>query len=126
MATSKRIFVGFSVEDRWARDLLRGQARLSGSPIAYTDYSVKKPWDATWKTECRKRIRGCDGFIGLLSRNIRGADGARSEIKCAVGGGVPALGVHINRDDDYTPPEMAGKRVIRWSWHGIGNWIARL
>jgi hypothetical protein len=33
------------------------------------------------------------------------------------------LGVHIHKNDDYKPPEIQGKKVIRWSWDGIGNWI---
>jgi hypothetical protein len=126
MATSKRIFVGFAVEDKQYRDLLRGQSKLGGCPIDYTDYSVKKPWDSAWKTECRKRIKGCDGFIALLSTNVKAADGARWEIKTAVEEGVPLLGVHIFKDDDYKPPEIGTKKTIRWTWDGIGNWIKGL
>jgi len=126
MATTKRMFVGFAVEDKQYRDLLRGQSKLGGSAIDYTDMSVKEPWDSAWKTKCRQRIRGCDGFIALLSGNVRGADGARWEIKCAVEEGTPILGVHIFKDDDYKPPEIQGKRVIRWTQDGIGNWINSL
>jgi hypothetical protein len=123
---SKRIFVGFAVEDKRYRDLLRSQSRLGGSPINYTDYSVKQPWSSSWKTQCRQRIKGCDGMIALLSRNVRSADGARWEIKCAADEAVPVLGVHIFNEDVYAPPEIAGKRTIRWTWAGIGNWIDRI
>lgn len=125
MVTTKRIFIGFAVEDKRYRDFLRGQSKLGGCPIDYTDMSVKNPWDDSWKTRCRSRIRGCDGFVALLSRNVRKADGARWEIKCAVAEGVPVLGVHIFKDDVYKPPEIQGKRVIGWTWDGIGNWIAK-
>lgn len=124
MATTKRIFIGFAVEDKQYRDLLRGQSKLGDSPIDYTDMSVKQPWDSSWKTKCRQRIKGCDGFIALLSKNVRNADGARWEIKCAMDEGVPLL--HIFREDDYTPSEIQGRRVIRWTWDGIGNWIKKL
>lgn len=123
MARLKRIFVGFAVEDRDARDLLRGQSKLGDSPIEYTDYSVKEPWSESWKTQCRQRIRSCDGFIALLSSNTKDADGARWEIKCAVEEGIPVLGVHIHRTDTYTPPEIAGKKVIFWTWDGIAGFI---
>ena len=126
MASSKRIFVGFAVEDKKYRSLLRGQSKLGGCPINYTDFSVKEPWSTQWKTRCRSRIKGCDGVIALLSRNVRSADGARWEIKCAVEEGVPILGVHIFNDDRYKPPEIGGKRVILWTWDGIGNWINRI
>ncbi len=122
----KRIFVGFAVEDRQYRDLLRGQALLGSSPIEYTDFSVKQPWSNAWKRQCRQRIKGCDGMIALLSRNTRNADGARWEIKCAVEQGIPVLGVHVHRDDRYAPPEIAGRRTILWTWDGIANFINRL
>lgn len=126
MASKKRIFVGFAIEDQKYRDMLRGQSSLGGCPIEYTDFSVKQPWDSAWKTNCRTRIRGCDGVIAMLSKNTRSADGARWEIQCAVEEGVPLLGVHIHQDDDYKPHEIAGKKVIRWTWDGIGNWIKAL
>ena len=120
---AKRIFVGFAIEDEKYRNLLRGQSKLGDCPIEYTDYSVKEPWSSSWKTQCRERIKGCDGVIALLSANVRNADGARWEIKCAVDEGVPVLGVHIYKDDDYTPPEIAGQKVTRWGWDEVGDWI---
>jgi len=125
MASSKRVFVGFAVEDKQYRDLLRGQSKLGDCPIDYTDFSVKEPWDSSWKTRCRQRISGCDGVIALLSKNVKNADGARWEIKCAIGEGVPILGVRIFKNDSYVPPEFNGK-VIAWTWDGIGNWVKRL
>jgi hypothetical protein len=126
MADKKRIFVGFAVEDKEYRDLLRGQSRLGDTPIEYTDFSVKEAWSSAWKTNCRQRIRGCHGMIALLSKNTRNAEGARWGIKCAVAEGVSVLGVHILTDDRYTPPEIAGQKVIPWTWDGIGNFIKGL
>lgn len=126
MAATKRVFVGFAVEDKNYRDLLRGQSRLGDCPIDYTDFSVKEPWSNSWKTKCRERIRGCDGVIALLSKNVEDADGARWEMKCAVDEQVPILGVHIFKDDSYVPPELSGQKVIAWTWDGIGNWIQTL
>jgi hypothetical protein len=70
MASSKRLFVGFAVEDKQYRDLLRGQSRLGDCPIDYTDFSVKQPWSNSWKTNCRQRIKSCNGVIALLSNNV--------------------------------------------------------
>ena len=121
----KRVFVAFAMEDAWARQLLRGQSRLGSCPISYTDFSVKTPWVSSWKTRCRTRIRGCDGVIALLSSNTRQAQGARWEIRCAQEEGIPLLGVYIG-SDRYKPPEITGRRVIRWTWQGIGNFVARI
>ena len=126
MAGTKRIFVGFAVEDQKYRDFLKGQSKLGDCPINYTDFSVKEPWSQAWKTNCRTRIKGCDGFIALLSSNVRNAAGARWEIQCAVEESIPTLGVWIFQKDHYKPPEIDGKRVIAWTWEGIGNWINRL
>jgi hypothetical protein len=109
MVKAKRIFIAFAVEDKKYRDLLRGQSRLGNCPIAYTDFSVRQPWDNAWKTRCRQRIKSCDGVIALLSSNVRKATGARWEINCAVHDGVPVLGVHIFRSDLYK-----GLLAIRW------------
>lgn len=123
VAGLKRIFVGFAIEDVDARNLLRGQSKLGDSPIEYADFSVKEPWDNAWKTKCRQRIKGCDGMIALLSSNTRNADGARWEIQCAVDEDVPLLGVYIHSTDTYRPPEIAGKKVISWTWPGIASFI---
>jgi len=126
MTAKRRIFVGFAIEDEKYRNLLRGQSRLGDSPIEYTDYSVKESWSSSWKTNCRQRIRSCDGFIGLLSSNTRNAEGARWEIKCAVEEDVPVLGVYCLREDTYTPTEIVGQKLIYWTWDGIANFINKL
>lgn len=77
MATStstKRIFVSFAIEDKQYRDLLRGQSKLGGCPIEYTDYSVKEPWSSSWKIQCRQRVKGCAGVIALISKSTKQAD----------------------------------------------------
>ena len=83
MATNKRIFIAFAVEDKTYRDFLVGQSKLKKSPFDFNDFSVKEPWDAKWKTNCRSRIKGCDGVIALISKNTAKADGQLWEIQCA-------------------------------------------
>ena len=63
----KRVFTAFAVEDKTLRDFLVGQARLDKSPFEFIDMSAKEPWDEKWKTNCRTRIRGCDGLVALIS-----------------------------------------------------------
>lgn len=124
---NKRLFISFAIEDEYARDFLVGQARNSNSPFEFVDMSVKEPWSDSWKTRCRTRIKGCDGVIALISKNTMKAEGARWEMKCAKEEGVPMIGVHIQKDDKGTiPPELAGYKVIEWSWDGIASFINRL
>ena len=57
----KRIFISFAKEDIRLRDLLVGQSRNDNCPFEFIDMSVKQPWDSAWKTNCRTKIKGCDG-----------------------------------------------------------------
>lgn len=122
----KRVFVAFAMEDKRFRDLLRGQSLNTRSPFDYVDFSVKQPFSKAWKAEVRKRIRSCDGVVALLSTNVRNATGARWEIQCAVEEDIPIRGVFISTRDRYVPPEMKGKRTLRWTWSNIANFINKL
>jgi len=122
-----RVFICFAAEDGKYHDFLVGQMRLQDSPIEFIDFSVKEPWDEKWKTNCRTRIRGCQGFIALLSKKTWNATGARWEIKCADEEGLPILCVHIHADDKGAiPPELVGHKVINWTWDGIKSFLNRL
>ena len=122
-----RVFISFAAEDVRYRDLLVGQKGLKDSGIDFIDMSVKQPWDERWKTNCRSKIRGCDGFIALLSTKTWGATGARWEMRCADEEGIPMLGIHIHSDDKGgVPPELVGHKVIEWTWNGITSFLNRL
>jgi hypothetical protein len=125
--SNPRVFISFAVEDTYARDFLVQQAKDNRSPFEFTDMSVKEPWSNSWKTQCRSRIKGCDGVIALISKKTRNADGARWEIQCADEEGIPMLGVRIHADDKGAiPPELQGYKVIEWSWPGIASFINSL
>lgn len=126
MAT-KRIFISFAIKDEQYRDLLKGQALNTDSPFSYTDMSVKQAWDSKWKTNCRTRIKGCDGVIALISEHTRNADGAKWEMQCANEEGIPMIGVHIHKDvKGQIPQQLQGKKVVNWTWDAIKNFINRL
>lgn len=109
---NKRVFISFAIEDKWARGYLVGQARNDNSPFEFTDMSVKQPWDNTWKSRCRERIKGCDGVIVLLSKKTWNADGAKWEMQCAVDENIPIIGVHIKSDDKGAiPTELEGQKL---------------
>lgn len=126
MSRDKRLFVAFAVEDKGYRDLLKGQTLNASSSFSYVDMSAKQPWDSAWKTNCRTRIKGCDGAIVLLSSNSPKADGQKWEINCAKEESVPLLGVYIHRGDTSSPSEMYGVRKINWDQAEIGRFIDSL
>jgi nucleoside 2-deoxyribosyltransferase len=123
----KRIFISFAMEDKFARDNLVHQAQRQNVPFSFVDMSVKQPWDYSWKTNCRERIKGCDGVVAFVSNNTFSADGAKWEIKCAYEEGIPVLPVYVHDEGaSRTPVELSGKRIYHWTWTNITNFINSL
>ncbi len=121
---AKRIFTSFAIEDKTERDLFVGQAKNQAVPYELVDMSVKEPWNSSWKTKCRTRIKGCDGVIVLITKNLKNADGAIWEIKCAEEERIPILGIYLNGTTIMdTPNELNGKKKIQWTWPGIAEFI---
>jgi hypothetical protein len=87
--------------------------------------SVKEPWDNNWKTNCRTKIKGCDGVVAMISKNTAKAQGQLWEIKCAKEEGVPVRGVYATTSDrpSSLPYELSGVRVVDWSWDNVKNFI---
>jgi hypothetical protein len=124
VARNPRIFISFAAEDARLRDLFVGQKNHSDTKFDFIDMSVKEPWDEKWKTNCRTKIKGCDGFIALLTTHTWRADGARWEMKCAKDEGIPMIGIHVYKDDKGAiPPELVGKKVIEWTWAGVSTFV---
>lgn len=124
---AKRIFISFAKEDSHLRDLLVGQARNKKSPFEFVDMSVKQPWDNAWKTNCRTKIKGCDGLIAILTKNSKDADGEIWEIDCALEEGVPAKAIWgSSQYRDTNLPIKGSIKIMDWTWDNIANWINSL
>jgi len=128
--TDKRIFISFAIEDKVLRDFLVGQKRNDNIDISFIDYSVKEPWSEKWKTNCRARIKGCAGVIGLITNNTPAADGQLWELKCAYEEGVPTLLIHGYSDTSKRlttkQAELTGKSIKDWSVANISSFLERL
>jgi hypothetical protein len=121
----KRIFISFAIEDKFARDNLVFQANQEHTPFEFIDMSVKEPWSNSWKTNCRSKIKGCDGVVAFISKNTPNADGARWEIKCAKEEGIPIRGFWVHSDDKRgNPSELGSTLVVEWTWVNITNFIS--
>ena len=120
---SKRVFISFAKEDQIYRDGIVKQAGDERSPFVFTDMSVKQPWDSKWKTNCRTKIKGCNGMIAMVSRNTLTADGALWEIACSKEEGVPVLGIHIFKNAKVQIPDL---RIVEWNWANIAAFINSL
>ncbi|MFZ0864645.1 MAG: hypothetical protein WCA27_24295 [Candidatus Sulfotelmatobacter sp.] len=128
MAKNKCVFIAFAIEDKFARDNLVYQAKHQENvPFDFTDMSVKEPWDSQWKTNCRKKIKGCDGVIAFISRNTPSAEGACWEIKCAKEEGIPIKGFWVHKEDPCCKPgELGSTSVVYWTWENVKNFIDSL
>lgn len=67
---NKRVFVAFAAKDETTKILFTGQAKNAKVPYEFIDMFVKEPYDEKWKTNCRTRIKGCDGAIVLITKNL--------------------------------------------------------
>ena len=127
MAANNRIFVSFAIDDANLRTLLVGQGKNEDTPFAFVDMSVKEPWDSKWKTNCRTKIKGCDGVIGIITNNTPNADGQLWELQCAVDEGVPVLLIYGNADRPGNLPEpVKGRRILTWTWPNISAFLDNL
>ena len=119
----KKIFISFAIEDEKYRDFLIGQARNEKSPFEFVDMSVKEPWKSEWKDRCRTKIKGCDGVIGLISKNTPDASGEIFELECAYNENIPVMLMYINDDRPTLPALLNNKRINVWSWSNIKTFI---
>lgn len=125
MTTKNRIFISFAIEDKWAKDYLVGQAKNEKSPFEFINMSVNEPFDEKWKTQCRSRIKGCDGVIAFVSKNTSKADGAIWEVKVAKEENVPIIAIYTTTDDrpSTLPSEYTGVKKVSWTWGNIKSFL---
>jgi hypothetical protein len=123
----KRVFIAFAIEDEGQRTLLVGQGRLEKSPFDFIDMSLNEPYDEKWKTQCRSRIKGCDGTIALISKNTAKSDGEKWEIACSIEEGKKTRGLYAySNDRSAKPAELGNNTVMEWTWANIKAFIDSL
>ena len=123
MATTKRVFIAFAIEDERMRDLLKGQSLNTASPFEYIDLSVKEAYDSDWKEKVRTRIKGCHGVIALVSKDSLSSTGQKWEISCAKEEGKKVLAMRVYTTDKTSLP---GHTTVDWSWPAIATFIDSL
>ncbi len=125
---AKKIFISFAIEDKWAKERMVGQAKNNNTPFEFLDKSILTPFDSKWKTQCREKIKACDGVVAMISKNTKNADGQLWEIKCAKEEGIPIIGIYCTQDDRPAtlPTELSGVSVKSWTWPNISSFIDTL
>lgn len=124
---NKRIFVAFAMEDVDTKILFTGQAKNNRVPYDFVDMSVKEPWDSQWKTNCRAKIKGCDGAFVLISENLENASGALWEIDCIKEEKVALRGIYIKQGTFLNKPaNLNGTICKEWTWANVKEFIESL
>jgi len=124
---NKRVFVAFAIEDETTKYLFTGQAKNARVPYEFVDMSLKEPYDEKWKTQCRSRIKGCDGVIALISKNTKSSDGELWEIDCAKSEKIPLIGIYIKEAGFANKPDnMYGVLCKEWTWENVKAFIESL
>ncbi len=124
---NKRVFVAFAIENETTKYLFTGQAKNKNVPFDFVDMSVKQPWDNNWKTNCRTKIKGCNGFIALISKDTNNATGQLWEINCAKDEGIPMIGIYIESASHKNKPDnMYGVPTLEWTWDNVKEFIESL
>ena len=119
-----RIFLSFAEEDKPYREFLVTPARAQNRPIEFVDMTPKRVQDESWKSQCRRAVQESDAVIALLSWKTLTAPGARWEMQCAREARRPMMGVYIDGERRPTvPAELAGRRVVEWSWEEIARFL---
>lgn len=120
-----RAFISFEMEDRWARDFLAQHAKDERNDIQLVDYSVKTPFDSSWKTNCRDRIAQTKGTIVLVGQTTWTSEAVAWEIAETVRQGHYLFGIQINHDSTHRLPSgLPSSSVIRWDFEQIAKWLA--
>lgn len=127
MTKKHRVFTSFAIEDSNLRTLLVGQGRNNKTPFEFVDMSVKEPWSSAWKTNCRTKIKGCDGVIGIITNNTPKATGQLWELQCAYEEGIPVLLIYGNNDRPLNLPDpIKNRRIHLWTWDNISSFLGNL
>lgn len=122
----KRIFISFAIEDEWARTFLGRQARDERSPFEYMNLSVKSRGIRTGRSAVALASRGAT-VPSRSSASTRRLRAARWEMTCARQEGVPMIGMHVYADDKRAiSAELAGCRVVDWTWPNIAAFLSGL
>lgn len=120
-----RAFISFEMEDRWARDFLAQHAKDGNNDVQFIDYSVKSPFDSSWKTQCRERIARTKGTIVLIGETTWKSEAVLWEIAETVRQGHYMFGLQISRGNNYrVPPGLPVGNVIRWDFEQIAKWLS--
>lgn len=130
MDTTNRVFISFALKDTELRDKLIEQVKKTHPALNVVFMPEKKSWESAWKAECQGQVDGCDGAIGIITKNTSRADGQLWELRCALDSQMKLL---LVGDDEVC--EMSAKKlpelirdedILPWDSSSISSFLNRL
>lgn len=116
----KRVFVSFDFDnDRILRDFIIGQSKLSDSPFAVVDCSLKEAAPMKeWEDKARRAIKGADIVVVMVGPQTYRAPGVLKEVGMARDEGIHIVQVIGYKNGNYTAVPNAG-RLYAWNWDNL-------
>jgi len=110
------------MEDEAQVALLRHQAKSDKFNLEFADYSVKKPFDSQWKTQCEERIKQTSITIVMIGPETYKRPAVLWEINKSYELGNKVIGVRIRKDknDPIPGPLLRNKaKIVKWKMENI-------
>ncbi|WP_251178646.1 TIR domain-containing protein [Adlercreutzia agrestimuris] len=118
----KRVFISFDYDyDNDLKNLLVGQARNDDSPFEIIDMSIKESISGDWKTNARRRIKGCDVVIVICGQHTNTASGVNAELAIAQEEAVDYFLLSGRSEGVNKKPTRAktSDKIYRWTWDNL-------
>lgn len=117
-----RTFISFDYDhDSDLKSLLVGQSRNSDSPFEITDLSIKEAIAEDWKSNARRRIKGCDVVVVICGKYTNTAAGVSAELKIAQEENIPYFLLWGRSDITCVKPTAAkdSDKIYNWTWDNL-------
>ncbi len=127
VATKKRVFISFDVDnDKGAKEMLVGQAKLPDSPFDFKDNSVKYHLTGDWKEKVRNRMDNVDIVIVLCGTKTHTATGVAAELTIAKEKSKEYFLLKAYPDKTCTKPTSAisSDKIYKWTWDNLKKLVA--
>jgi hypothetical protein len=122
MVHKKRVFISFDVDnDKGAKEMLAGQAKLEDSPFDFKDASVKEHLTGDWKQKVRNRMANIDVVIVLCGEKTDTASGVSAELDIAKETKTKYFLLAAYSDKTCKKPKSAAEddKVYKWTWNNL-------
>jgi len=126
MATKKRVFVSFDVDnDEGTKTMLAGQAKLPDSPFDFKDNSVKSHLTGDWKEKVKARMGNVDVVAVLCGEQTHNASGVAEEVEIARETNTDYFLLKAYADKVCTKPTTAlsSDKMYHWTWDNLKTLI---